>query len=78
MSDLVVADVDGYVSHTTVAVEDKVTCLQLASGDLLCGGVLCSRGAWNALAVLAQSALAEAGAVPLVTFSIGAQTVAGA
>lgn len=77
MSDLVVANVDRDVGDATVAVEHQVTCLQLAVGDFLCGGILCCRGPRDALAILAQGSLAEAGAVPCVSFSIGTQPVAG-
>src|SRR5699024_3980862 len=74
--DLAVTDVDRYVGDATVTVEYEVTGLQLALGDFLCGSILCCRGPRDALAVLAQGLLAEAGAVPLVTFTISALAVA--
>src|SRR5699024_8802551 len=77
VSNLAVTDIHGDVGDSTVAVEHQVTGLQLVLGDFLGGGVLCCRGPRDALAVLAQGLLGEAGAIPLVSFSIGAQSVAG-
>lgn len=71
VSDLAVTNVNSYVGRGTVTEEHEVTRLQLSLGDFLCCGPLAVGVPRDALAVLAQSTLSEAGAVPLVSCTVG-------